>query len=299
MNRHCIFLSFFIIFSGTVAFSACAKKSASVSNRQVYAESEQTAGSVKNAAYAKDVNPADVDTADMQRPLDGTEAANTAAMLDRQLIKEGSINFETHDIAETRQHIESLVQKYGAYISQENERATYSRIYQNMSIRIPKAHFDVFVTELSGGVKKIDEKSITVQDVTEEFIDSTARLAVKKETEQGYLRLLNQAKTIKDILDIQNELQDIRSDIESIEGRLRYLKNSVNFSTLHISMYQQIETASETGSVFMPVWDAIKGGVQAFAAVCIALLYGWVFIALGIAAMLIILRLRKRRRKAG
>lgn len=297
MNRHYIFLSLFIMLTGTVAFSSCAKKSDSVSNRQVYAEAEHPAGAVKNAAYAKDATTTDVDTADMQRPLDDTETANTAAMLDRQLIKEGSINFETHDIVETRQHIESLVQKYGAYISQEDERATYSRIYQNMSIRIPKAHFDVFVTELSGGVKKIDEKSVTVQDVTEEFIDSTARLAVKKETEQGYLRLLNQTKTIKDILDIQNELQDIRSDIESIEGRLRYLKNSVNFSTLHISMYQQIEAASETGSVFMPVWDAIKGGVQAFAAVCIALLYGWVFIALGIAAMLIILRLRKRRRK--
>ncbi|UTC49922.1 DUF4349 domain-containing protein [Treponema sp. OMZ 855] len=298
MNRHCIFLSFFIIFSGTVVFSSCAKKSDSVSTRQVYAEAEHPAGAVKNAAYAKDATTTDVDTAYMEdNALADMQPSGSDVILERQLIKEGSINFETHDIAETRQHIESLVQKYGAYISQEDERASSSRIYQNMTVRIPKTHFDVFVTELSGGVKKIDEKSITVQDVTEEFIDSTARLAVKKETEQGYLRLLNQAKTIKDILDIQNELQDIRSDIESIEGRLRYLKNSVNFSTLHISMYQQIEAASETGSVFMPVWDAIKGGVQAFAAVCIALLYGWVFIALGIAAMLIILRLRKRRRK--
>lgn len=299
MNRHCIFLSFFIIFSGTVVFSSCAKKSDSVSTRQVYAEAEHPAGAVKNAAYAKDVNPADVDTADMQRPLDGTETANAAAMLERQLIKEGSLDFETSDIMETRQHIETLVQKYKAYISQEDERTTASRIYQDITVRIPKAHFDSFLLELSGDIKKFDNKSVTVQDVTEEFIDSTARLAVKKETEQGYLRLLNQAKTIKDILDIQNELQDIRSDIESIEGRLRYLKNSVNFSTLHISMYQQIEAASDTGSVFMPIWDAIKGGVQAFAAVCIALLYGWVFIALGIAAMIIILRLRKRRRKAG
>jgi hypothetical protein len=297
MNRHCIFLSFFIIFSGTVVFSSCAKKSDSVSTRQVYAEAEHPAGAVKNAAYAKDVNPADVDTADMQRPLDGTETANAAAMLDRQLIKEGSLDFETSDIMETRQHIETLVQKYKAYISQEDERTTASRIYQDITVRIPKTHFDSFLSELSGDIKKFDNKSVTVQDVTEEFVDSTARLAVKKETEQGYLRLLNQAKTIKDILDIQNELQDIRSDIESIEGRLRYLKNSVNFSTLHISMYQQIEAASETGSVFMPVWDAIKGGVQAFAAVCIALLYGWVFIALGIAAMIIILRLRKQRRK--
>ena len=299
MNRHCIFLSFFIMLAGTVVFSSCAKKSDSVSNRQVYAEAEHPAGAVKNAAYAKDATTTDVDTADMQRLSDGTETANTAAMLERQLIKEGSINFETHDIAEIRQHIESLVQKYGAYISQEDERTASLRIYQYITVRIPKTHFDAFLTDLSGDAKKIDNKSVTVQDVTEEFIDSTARLAVKKETEQGYLRLLKQAKTIKDILDIQNKLQDIRSDIESIEGRLRYLKNSVNFSTLHISMYQQIEATSDTGSVFMPIWDAIKGGVQAFAAVCIALLYGWVFIALGIAAMLIILRLRKRRRKAG
>ena len=296
MNRFSKIIAI-ILLTGTVVCSSCAKKSDSVSNRQVYAEAEHSVGSVKNAGYAKDATTTAVDTADMQRHLDGTETANTAAMLERQLIKEGSINFETYDIAETRRHIESLVQKYGAYISQEDERASSSRIYQNMTVRIPKVHFDVFVTELSGGVKKIDEKSITVQDVTEEFIDSTARLAVKKETEQGYLRLLNQAKTIKDILDIQYELQDIRSDIESIEGRLRYLKNSVNFSTLHISMYQQIEAASKTGSFFMPVWDAIKGGVQAFAAVCIVLLYGWVFIALGIAAIIIILRLRKRHRK--
>ena len=54
MNRHCIFLSFFIIFSGTVVFSSCAKKSDSVSTRQVYAEAEHPAGAVKNAAYAKD-----------------------------------------------------------------------------------------------------------------------------------------------------------------------------------------------------------------------------------------------------
>ena len=295
MKRHCIFQLFFILLAGITLCSSCAKNAAEqkASARTSFVQRTEAAKNILSEEEAA------VDTADMQRHLDGTETANTAAMLERQLIKEGALNFETHDIAETRQHIESLVQKYGAYISQEYEQTTSSRIYQNMSIRIPKAHFDVFVTELSGGVKKIDEKSITVQDVTEEFIDSTARLAVKKETEQGYLRLLNQAKTIKDILDIQNQLQDIRSDIESIEGRLRYLQNSVNFSTLHISMYQQIEDTSETDSFFAPVWDAIKGGVQAFAAVCIALLYGWVFIALGITAIIIILRLRKRRRKAG
>lgn len=303
MKRHCIFQLFFILLAGITLCSSCAKNAAEQKAlaRTSFAQRTEAAKNIlsEEEAAADTAYMEDNALADMQRPLDGTKTANTAAMLERRLIKEGTLNFETHDIAETRQHIESLVQKYGAYISQEDERTTASRIYQDITVRIPKTHFDSFLSELSDDIKKFDNKSVTVQDVTEEFVDITARLSVKKETEQGYLRLLNQAKTIKDILDIQNQLQDIRSDIESIEGRLRYLKNSVNFSTLHISMYQQIEDTSETDSFFAPVWDAIKGGVQAFAAVCIALLYGWVFIALGIAAMIIILRLRKRRRKAG
>jgi hypothetical protein len=296
MKRHCIFQLFFILLAGITLCSSCAKNAAEQKAlaRTSFAQRTEAAKNILSEEEAA------ADTAYMEdNALADMQPSGSDVILERQLIKEGSLDFETSDIMETRQHIETLVQKYKAYISQEDERTTASRIYQDITVRIPKTHFDSFLSELSGDIKKFDNKSVTVQDVTEEFVDITARLAVKKETEQGYLRLLNQAKTIKDILDIQNELQDIRSDIESIEGRLRYLKNSVNFSTLHISMYQQIEVASETGSLFMPVWDAIKDGVQAFAAVCIALLYGWVFIALGIAAMIIILRLRKRRRKAG
>ena len=286
----------FILLAGIALCTSCAK-SASMQKESVRMSSAQRTEAAKNIlseeeSMADAAYMGDDALADMQ-------PASPAAILERQLIKEGSLNFETSDITETRRHIELLVQKYKAYISQEDERTTASRIYQDITVRIPKAHFDLFLSELSGDIKKFDNKSVTVQDVTEEFVDITARLAVKKETEQNYLRLLNQAKTIKDILDIQNKLQDLRSDIESIEGRLRYLQNSVNFSTLHISMYQQIEDASETGSFFAPVWDAVKGGVYAFAAVVIALLYGWVFIALGIAAVIIIVRLRKRRKAKG
>lgn len=61
-------------------------------------------------------------------------------------------------------------------------------------------------------------------------------------------------------------------------------------------MYQRIE-AAETDSILAPVVDAVTGGVRVFATVCIVLLYGWIFIALGIAAVIVILRLRKHRKK--
>ena len=71
-----------ITLAGMVAFDSCAK-SASVVNRQVYAKATTRAGLVKNTAYAKDANTLDIDTDDMQRPLDGTEPASAAATLER------------------------------------------------------------------------------------------------------------------------------------------------------------------------------------------------------------------------
>ncbi|EEV20459.1 hypothetical protein TREVI0001_0451 [Treponema vincentii ATCC 35580] len=216
MKRHCIFQLFFILLAGITLCSSCAKNAAEqkASARTSFAQRTEAAKNILSEEEAA------ADTAYMEdNALADMQPSGSDVILERQLIKEGSLDFETSDIMETRQHIETLVQKYKAYISQEDERTTASRIYQDITVRIPKTHFDSFLSELSGDIKKFDNKSITVQDVTEEFIDSTARLAVKKETEQGYLRLLNQAKTIKDILDIQNELQDIRSDIESIDRR--------------------------------------------------------------------------------
>lgn len=222
--------------------------------------------------------------------------STTGPVIERKLIKEGYIRFETADIQKTRHTIETLTEKYGAYISQEDEQSAETRIYQNITLKVPKEHFDSFLTDLTDGVKKIDEKSIGIQDVTEEFIDIDARLKVKKETEAGYLRLLDKAQSVKDILDIQNEIQNLRSDIESIEGRLRYLENSVNFSTIRMRMYQNIRPPAGVSSFFEPVWAAVKGGLVLFGKLCIALLYGWVFIVLAAALCFILIKVWKRKK---
>ena len=73
---------------------------------------------------------------------------------------------------------------------------------------------------------------IDSQDVTEEYIDITARLKTKKELEARYLELLKKANKVEEIVSIEKEIGNLRSDIESIEGRLRYINNAVAYSTL-------------------------------------------------------------------
>ena len=78
--------------------------------------------------------------------------------------------------------------------------------------------------------------------MTEEFVDLKARLKAKKELEDRYLQLLEQAKNVKEMLEIERELSNIREEIEAKEGRLQYLQNKVTLSTIYINFYKTTQS---------------------------------------------------------
>ncbi len=223
--------------------------------------------------------------------------ADETYVIERKLIKRGHIEFESKNIDESKTFLAKLVKKHKAYISEENEVSGYSRIRYSVEIRIPKDNFDSFLAELSAGVEKFDHKNISVEDVTEEFIDINARLKIKKETEAQYLALLKQAKTVKDVLEVQNQLQMLRSDIESIEGRLKYLTKQVNFSTLNIDIYQVTKQAKISRSILGRIWDSIKTGGRNFFHFILFLFEYWFIFVLIILGIFIIRRLSRKKKQ--
>lgn len=205
----------------------------------------------------------------------------TDADMTRHLIKTGYINFETTDIKASRTLLYELISKYKAYVSSEDENNSNRMIEVNLTIKIPKDNFDLFWSEVENTERSISNKNIGIQDITEEFIDISARLAVKKETEKTYLRLLSTAKNVKDVLDIQDQIQNIRSEIESIEGRLKYLEKEVAYSTLDIRMYQFVAKSNYSPirtSFFRRALASLKSGVGIFGEVILAVLNAWLFI---------------------
>ena len=110
-----------------------------------------------------------------------------------------------------------------------------------MIIKVPKNSFDAFMTELSESfddVRDIKRKSIDTKDVTEELIDIKTEVKVKKDTEQTYIKLLENAKNVQEVLEIQNELKDLRIEIESIEEKLKQLETASSYYTVNLNMYQ-------------------------------------------------------------
>ncbi|WP_347174777.1 DUF4349 domain-containing protein [Polaribacter uvawellassae] len=208
----------------------------------------------------------------------------------RKLIKTGNVSFETKDLDKTRKTIVDLVNQYNGYIASDNEYKSDDRISTTISTRIPAEKFDVILNEIAKGVEKFDSKNIRISDVTEQFLDVEARLKTKKTLEVKYLEILKKAKTVREILDVERELGKLRADIESTEGRLKYLQNQVSFSTLSITFYKQI-SAIET-SFIGQISKAFKKGFENVKDFFLYLIHIWPFI---IILFLLFFYLRKRR----
>ena len=180
----------------------------------------------------------------------------------QKLIKIGRLAFEVQNLSATHAFIVSELQKVGGYMAHDEEHQGYNRINHELVVRLPAESFDRFLASLSSEVSQFDEKFIEVRDVTEQFVDLSARLKAKHELEDRYLDLLDRAKTVEDVLHIERELNAVRTDIEAMTGRLRVMQNQISYSTLTISYYttetvQAQGFGSKLGQNFNSGWEGI------------------------------------------
>lgn len=159
--------------------------------------------------------------------------------LEKKIIRNGNLTIESKDLKSSRAHLDSLVGFYSGYISSESFNDQEDQLSYNITCRIPAEKFDLFLSGVESGPDKIISKSINANDVTEQYYDVKIRLENERKVEKRYLELLAQARSVKDILDIEEKLGKVRQEIESKEGRLRYLDDRVGYSTLNIWIYQK------------------------------------------------------------
>ena len=213
---------------------------------------------------------------------------------ERKIIREGDISFETADIMETRSLIMKATQELNGYISKENLYDYPNRTEQTLIIRIPADKFEVLLARISQSAKKIDSKNINTLDVTEEYIDADARLKTKKELEGRYHELLKKANKVEEILSIEREIGTLRGEIESVEGRLRYLKDKIAFSTLTVTCYQKI---SNGFGFSIKLGEALRSGWKGLLWFLIGLTAIWPFIILAVTGIFTAVYFTKKRRK--
>lgn len=218
-------------------------------------------------------------------------------IVDKKIIKDARIGLEVENYPIYRISLDSSINKVNGYISSDNLDKNDYNINCQLVIRIPAQNFEKFISVIEKGSDKLLYKNISARDVTEEFIDIEARLNTKKEVEKRYIQLLSRAKNIKEILEVEEKLRVLREEIESKEGRLKYLKKQVSYSTiyLHITQYYDYKYEPEKEkNFFQRLFKSLDKGWKGFIVFLLFLFRLWPLILIGIATFYYI---RKRRIK--
>lgn len=262
-----------------------------------YKEQSQLARSQNSSGLLGliDMSESDVDYAykdvNTPPPLANQEVA-------QKIIKNATLRFETQDLEKTRLQVLTAIKKADGYVQNDNSGKDYNQLYQQLTVRIPSKNFQQTIDDIAQGVAYFDERTISQRDVTEEFIDLNARLKAKRALENRYLDLLNKAVNVKEMLEIERELSQIREEIEAKEGRLNYLNNQVSSSTLYIHFYKVTSDQGITQSFGSKITNALKSGWNGISVFFLGLLHIWPFlILLGIGTFFAHKKLKEKKKK--
>ncbi|WP_298518869.1 DUF4349 domain-containing protein [uncultured Kordia sp.] len=186
-----------------------------------------------------------------------------------KIIKVASTRYKVKDIGKALVDIKQMMYLHGGYISELRYDNNYNEKKNRFTIKIPKENFDIVLDGIQKFAEETDYINISTTDVTEKYLDAQTRLQTKLEVKERLEAVLRKnAKTVKDILATENELRVIQEEIESAQGKLKYMSNRVAYSTIQVEIYETIEYKEQ------PV--AYKKGFGAKAKE--GLLSGWNFI---------------------
>lgn len=165
--------------------------------------------------------------------------------LDRKVVQNAEVSLKVQDVAAAADKIIDLNQTSGGYAVNSHIYRNGEEISADLTLKIPQQKLTNFIASIAK-FGEVTDKLVSTEDVTEEYYDAEARLKVMQAKEERLLSLLNKASSITDIISIENELGQTRSEIEVLTGRLKYLSNSVDYSTAHIILTQAIPGAIKT-----------------------------------------------------
>lgn len=233
----------FVLILGSVSCSGArsdepANSPASTASRSAVAQAETTAGSTT----ARDLRTDGTVQFKKVSLAEGEKAEETSAAFDRKIIRNADLTIEVAAPTDTQHRIVSIAESYGGFVvtSEAKQRESTEPANRTLDIklvvRIPEDRFGSALDQIRALTSSPIEEKVTGQDVTEEFIDLEARIRTQKALEAQFLQIMRQTGKIVDALEVQRQIAEVRSDIERLEGRKRFLENRSSLSTITVNI---------------------------------------------------------------
>ena len=194
------------------------------------------------------------DVADTGEGMKENEGEVKASNTSQKLIRYLDYTIETKEFDTFVQELGGLVSTAKGYVEQsevsQDEAQSYAqgKRYASYTLRIPADGLEAFKQELQekGTITRQSER---VEDVTLNYVDVESHITALKTEQESLLKMLEQADTIETILAIQNQLTQVRYQLESYESQKRTYDNDINYSTVYVYV-QEVERESQNTDTY-------------------------------------------------
>ena len=215
----------------------------SVNGREPVLKLKMSGATAHSLGFKHDPAAGDVQKLGEDKEPAKTEPAPVPA--GRKIIRSGEIDFEINSFDDAVAVITRLVAatRTGFIATVNSDKLPNGKVRGSVVVRVPPDKLDGLVLDLRKELGKIGElkgQRIGSKDISKEYTDLESRLRAAHTMEERLLKIIKEGKgQIKDLLLAEKELGNWRTQIEQMEGELRYYANLVSLSTLTILLTEK------------------------------------------------------------
>ncbi|MVZ66269.1 DUF4349 domain-containing protein [Sphingobacterium sp. DK4209] len=292
--RNSIMKRFNLLVIGTALFfNSCSQsdKMESTADAAVAEVGAEYLDSPSPVMASKAVEGSAADVVTMQTP----EAINP--VVNKKIVRTGNISIESKDVKASKKTLDGLLKNVQGYY--ENETVNNARAYTSFDlvVRIPSNKLDALLANLENGTDKITEKNLRAEDVSAQYYDTESRLKSKRAYLERYQQMVSSAKSVKDLLEIQEQIRMLQEEIDASEGVLRSLSGQVNYSTLTIHLFEEnANLPMGSNSFWTRVKDSFAFGWDLIENLTIGIIGLWPLLIVAVLVIYVIRSIRRRKR---
>ncbi len=157
---------------------------------------------------------------------------------ERMIVRTGNMWLVVEDVPVAIDQITGMAEGFEGYVVSSSMWKEGERLVGRIAIRVPAECFDDTVRALRELAVDVTSEDASSKDVTEEYVDLSAKLENLEATEKQLLVIMEKAETVEDILAVQHELSNTRGEIEQTKGRMQYLERTSATSLIEVRLEQ-------------------------------------------------------------
>ncbi|HEY4159378.1 MAG TPA: DUF4349 domain-containing protein [Polyangiaceae bacterium] len=194
-------------------------------------------------------------------PLDGRATA-------RKVMRKADLTLEVRTPAQAETEVTSIAERAGGYVASSArevraEEGAHALSRVTLTLRVPSDKLGSVLADVKRlGIGSATE-NITSDDVTDEYIDLEARLKNQRAMEEQFRELLKRASSVEDALKVEQQLGSVRTEIDRMEGRRRFIDQESAFSTVTLTLSEARPLVAATPSgLRVSVREAVSDSLE-------------------------------------